>query len=75
MLLSLVRKVTEKRNKVWPKLNNISKVDSFANSMMYNVLFFCLRQKFEDTNEVSYTVKLIVLPTFEKAQFKVNART
>ena len=32
--------VTEKRNKVLPKLNNISKVDSFAISMMYNVLFF-----------------------------------
>ena len=32
--------ITEKRNKVWPKLNNISKVDSFAISMMYNVLFF-----------------------------------
>ena len=32
--------ITEKRNKVWPKLNNISKVDSLAISMMCNVLFF-----------------------------------
>ena len=32
--------MTEKRNKVWPNLSNISKVDSFAISMMYNVLFF-----------------------------------
>ena len=49
--------ITEERNKVWPKHNNISKVDSFAISMMYNVFVFCLRQKFEDTNEVSCTVK------------------
>ena len=33
--------------------------------MMYKVLFF-LWQTFVDTNEVSCTVKLIVLPTFEK---------
>ena len=32
--------ITEKQKKVWPKHNNISKVDSFAISMMYNVLFF-----------------------------------
>ena len=40
VLLSLVRMITEKRNKVWPNFNNISKVDSFAISMMFNVLFF-----------------------------------
>ena len=44
VLLSLVGMITEKRNKVWPKLNNISKVDSFAISMMYNVFFFVFRK-------------------------------
>ena len=37
---TLVRMITEKRNKVWPKLNNISKVNSFPISRIYNVLFF-----------------------------------
>ena len=40
VLLPLVRMITEKRNKIWTNYNNISKVDKFPISMMYNILFF-----------------------------------